>query len=486
MRSPSLPVFYRRGLRTRITSAFAVGGLLLASTISFASLALARQNLLEGRDETAFSVFANNGRRVRNELTSETDDEGRRAIVERLRQTSGTFPLLRVSDEWTSADPLVFNQQTVPASLLEMVEAGTPAKMRTTIGSSTVIVSAVPLPGSPANAIYFEAAPLDDIEETLDTLAIILFGVAAVTTLFAAGFGWWAAGRLLNPLVKVRTAAEALAAGALDTRLTPPDDADLASLTASFNEMARALEERIARDARFASEVSHELRSPLMTLTATVEVLYNMADELGERGRTALDLLSDDISRFRRLVEDLLEINRYDVGTADLEAEEVHIVEFVQHAIFQFGLDSTAEVDFEAAPGMEDTVLMADKRRLGRVVSNLVENASKYGDGEVRVSLDRIDGLVHLGVEDNGPGVVPSERKLIFDRFHRGRAGGRRGRDSGSGLGLALVAEHVGLHGGRVWVEDRTGPARGARFVVELVELPVPDMGSEMEGDSSP
>ena len=473
-----LPFFVRRGLRRRITSAFAVGGLLLASTISFTTLALTRQNLLAERDETAFSVFANNGRRVRNELTSETDDEGRRAIVERLRQTSGTFPLLRVGDEWTSADPLVFNREAVPASLLELVESGIPARMRTTIGASTAIVSAVPIPGTSTDAIYFEAAPLDDIEETLDTLAFILFGVAAVTTLFAAAFGWWAAGRLLNPLFKVRTAAEALAAGALDTRLTAPEDADLASLTASFNEMARALEERIARDARFASEVSHELRSPLMTLTASVEVLYNIADELGERGRTALDLLSDDISRFRRLVEDLLEINRYDVGTADLQAEEVHIVEFVQHAIFEFGLDSTATVDFEAASGMEDTVLMADKRRLGRVVSNLVENASKYGDGEVRISLERVDGLVHLGVEDNGPGVILAERKLIFDRFHRGRAGGRRGRDSGSGLGLALVAEHVGLHGGRVWVEDRPNSTPGARFVVEL---PVTEPDHEME-----
>ena len=479
MRPPTLPLFVRRGLRTRITSAFAVGGLLLASTISFATLALTRQSLLEERDETAFSVFANNGRRVRNELTAETDDEGRRAIVERLGQTSGTFPLLRVGDEWTSADPLVFNREIVPASLLEMVESGTPARMRTTIGNRTAIVSAVPIPGTPANAIYFEAAPLDDIEETLDALAIIMFGVAAVTTLIAAAFGWWAAGRLLNPLVKVRMAAEALAAGALDTRLTAPDDADLASLTASFNEMARALEERIARDARFASEVSHELRSPLMTLTASVEVLSNIADELGERGRTALHLLSDDISRFRRLVEDLLEINRYDVGTADLEAEAVDIVEFVQQAISQFGAEG---VDFVADPAIQNTVLMADKRRLGRVVSNLVENAAKYGEGDVRVSLERTDGLVRLGVEDNGPGVVPEERKLIFDRFHRGRAGGRRGRDSGSGLGLALVAEHVGLHGGRVWVEDRAGTSTGARFVVEL---PVTEPDMDFDGISA-
>ena len=90
---------------------------------------------------------------------------------------------------------------------------------------------------------------------------------------------------------------------------------------------------------------------------------------------------------------------------------------------------------------------------------------------------------MHLGVEDNGPGVVPAERKLIFDRFHRGRAGGRRGRDSGSGLGLALVAEHVGLHGGRVWVEDRPDAIRGARFVVEL---PVAVAEIEMEEALAP
>jgi len=364
----------------------------------------------------------------------------------------------------------VFNQQPVPPLLLELVESGSPAKMRASLGNSVAIVSGVPIPGAPTDVTYFEAALLGDIEDTLDTLAFILFGVAAVTALVAASVGWWAAGRLLNPLVKVRTAAEALAAGELDTRLTTPQDADLASLATSFNEMARALSERIARDARFASEVSHELRSPLMTLTASVEVLYNMADELSDRGRTALDLLSDDIARFRGLVEDLLEINRYDVGTADLEAEQVHIVEFVQQAISQFGLDSTVKIDFQAALGTEDTFLPADKRRLGRVVSNLLDNASKYGEGEVRVRLEQHGGLVRLGVEDNGPGVEPAERKQIFDRFHRGRAGGRRGRDSGSGLGLALVAEHVALHGGRVWVEERAG-ARGARFVVEL---PVP------------
>ncbi len=471
MRAPGVAPSRRFGLRTRLTIAFAFSGLLLSSTISVATLALTRQNLLAERDEASFSVFVNNGRRVRNELTAETDDEGRRAIVERLGQTSGTFPLLLVYESWTAADPLVFDGESVPASLLTMVEAGTPGRMRTVVGGRPAIVSAVPIPDTGVKATYFEAAPLDDIEETLDAFTVILFGVAAATTLLAAAMGWWPVRRLLRPLAQVRAAAESLAAGALDTRLEPPADADLASLSASFNEMAQALEDRIERDTRFASEVSHELRSPLMTLIASVEVLANSRHELSERGRTALDLLTTDIARFNQLVEDLLEINSYDVGTADLHTDAIDIVEFVEHAIAMRGRD---DVDFRPAREMQSIKLQADKRRLAQVVSNLVDNAAKYGGGKIGVSIciESWPDRVQLAVEDNGPGVTPEERQIIFDRFSRGRASGRRGRAAGSGLGLALVAEHVDLHGGRVWVEDRLDGASGARFVVDLPAQP--------------
>ena len=121
-----------------------------------------------------------------------------------------------------------------------------------------------------------------------------VLGVGAAAILLSAALGSWASRRALTPLGEVRLAAESLAAGELDTRLDPPADADLASLTASFNGMARSLEDRIERDARFASEVSHELRSPLMTLNASVEVLNNNRDGMTERNQTALDLLTDD------------------------------------------------------------------------------------------------------------------------------------------------------------------------------------------------
>ena len=117
-------------------------------------------------------------------------------------------------------------------------------------------------------------------------------------------------------------------------------------------------------------------------------------------------------------------------------------------------------------------VVQADKRRLARVVANLLDNAQKYAEGATSVALRRVDDCVQIAIEDDGPGIPDDERDIVFERFARGGGAGRRGSGEGVGLGLALVAEHVRLHGGRVWVEDRGPDEHGARFVVELPVLP--------------
>jgi signal transduction histidine kinase len=263
----------------------------------------------------------------------------------------------------------------------------------------------------------------------------------------------------------VSTAATALAAGRLDTRLESSDDPDLRPIAESFNDMAQALQDRIESDARFASDVSHELRSPLMTLAASIEVMDNQRDELPERSRAALDLMVADIDRFRQLVEDLLEISRFDAGVVRLELEEVHLAELVMQAV-SHSTDADLPVDLDAE--LAGVVVQADKRRIVRVLANLIDNAAKYGGGATSVSLRQVEGGVQIAVEDRGEGVPVEDRELIFGRFSRGGAAGRRGSSDGVGLGLALVAEHVNLHGGRVWVEDRADGEPGARFVVEL------------------
>ncbi len=331
------------------------------------------------------------------------------------------------------------------------------------LDSGVVVVFAIPLPNDDAD--YFEAASLTETQSNLRTLQFILFGSAILTTLLAALLGRWASRRVLKPLTDVSIAAEAIAGGQLDTRLDQRGDPELAPLARSFNKMAGALETRIERDARFASEVSHELRSPLMTLAASLEVLENNREEMPPRAATAVDLLGSDITRFQTLVQDLLEISRFDAGSAALALEPIAIAEFVRQAVRQSG-EPTLAVELQSH--IEEVVVDADKRRLAQVMSNLIENARKYGEGATKVEVSADPTHVRMAVVDAGPGVPLAERQVIFDRFSRGSAGGSRGADTGVGLGLSLVIEHVRLHGGEVWVEDRHDGKSGARFVVEL------------------
>jgi signal transduction histidine kinase len=324
---------------------------------------------------------------------------------------------------------------------------------------------AVGVPLESLEGAYFEIVSLEELEDTLESIGISLLAAALLSTLAGAAVGWWAARRVLRPLRGIGDAAHALATGRLETRVEASDDGDLATIADSFNDMAAAMQERIERDTRFASNVSHELRSPLMTLAASIEVLQNQRDDMPDRAKAALDLMAADIERFRQLVEDLLEISRFDAGVMHLELEEVRVDQLVIQAVTaSTDVDVTVDIDSDLA----GVVVKADKRRLSRVIANLLDNAAKYGDGASRVELRKHGDAVLIAVEDNGPGVLPEDREAIFHRFNRGSSAGHRRGIDGVGLGLALVAEHIRLHGGEVWVEDRTDGQAGARFVIEL------------------
>lgn len=451
-----------RGLGARIGLAFALGGLLLSAFLAFATQGLTREVLIRQRENAALDLFYGNAQLVQSQLNPDTDSSVIDGVIGALPTTSSR-PLIRFGDVWQGDGSSEFTQDDVPPELLSLVAEHRSGRMRVRLDTEVVVVYAIPLPNDDAD--YFEAASLAETQSNLRTLQVILFGSAVLTTLLAALLGRWASRRVLKPLTDVSKAAEAIAGGQLDTRLDQRGDPELAPLARSFNKMAGALETRIERDARFASEVSHELRSPLMTLAASMEVLENNRDQMPPRAATAVDLLGSDITRFQTLVQDLLEISRFDAGSAALELEPIAIAEFVRQAAKHSGEPMLA---VELHPSVEQVVVDADKRRLAQVMSNLIENARKYGDGATRVEVSAGSDTVQLAVEDAGPGVPVEERKIVFDRFSRGSAGGRRGVDTGVGLGLSLVEEHISLHGGRVWIEDRPDGLSGARFVVEL------------------
>lgn len=467
------------GLRARLTLSFALGALLLSALLSLLTWNLTRESLLRQREDSSVERVVANALTLRRSLGGTTDVA---SLLASLPTPSGAELALLSGGTWDARNPVEFAQSDVPAELIEQVAAGEAATVRTVVGDTTYQITGVPIPT--LGAQYFEAVSLTDISQALDGLTISLLGASAVTTVAGGLVGFWASRRVLEPLRNVGLAAEAIAGGQLDTRLASGDDRDLDPLVASFNDMASALEERIERDTRFASEVSHELRSPLMTVAASMEVLENSREQLGERGQKALDLMGADLERFRQLVEDLLEISRVDVGAVTLHLAPVHAAELVVQAV---GATGRGEVPVRYGLDVDTAVVLVDKVRFFRVIDNLLANAANYAGGATGVEVllhsdDEGPGRVRIAVEDAGSGVPAGERGLIFDRFSRGREGGNRGADSGTGLGLALVAEHVRLHHGRVWVEDRPDGHTGARFVVELPAL---DEEHATEGDGT-
>lgn len=457
------PVRHRLGLRTRLILTFALGAAMLSIILSVITFGLTRANLFDQREAAVVASANANALRLSKQLVPSSSPTAVEQAIQSQSTPEGTLPVLYYQGRWYAANPVAFGERAIPTSLRDIVETGQPDTVRTSYRGTAYLVAGVPIPE--LGAEYFEGVSLGDAQRTLDGLTLALLVASALTTVGGGLVGFWASRRVFAPLLNVGKAAEAIAGGRLDTRLPVGGDPDLDLIAAPFNEMAQALEDRIERDARFASEVSHELRSPLMTLAATVEVLENTRDELPERSRTALGLLSADVDRLQQLVEDLLEISRFDVGAIKLNLEEVMAIEMVIQAVSVLG---GGGVPVRYDPEVAETVVRVDKRRMGRVIANLLDNADRYAGGATAVTIDRLEGMVQVAVEDRGDGVAESDREIIFDRFSRGGEGGNRSTDSGVGLGLALVDEHVRLHGGSVWVEDRLDGESGARFVVEL------------------
>jgi signal transduction histidine kinase len=432
--------------------------------------------------------------------------------------------LLASLDVGTGSNSILIHRAKAYPSSLGISESSIPSRLREEVLLGTVatqtyapknqnqpqIAIGVPLPA--VHAAYFEVFSLSDLGHTLRVLTLTLIAAGVATTLLGIALGRFASARSLHPLAGVSRAAVAIAGGDSDTRLqSTAADPDLVGLTSSFNTMVDQLQARIEREARFNSDVSHELRSPLTTLLASLEVLEADRDHLSPRTQRALQLLGDDVRRFQRMVGDLLEMSRADTGSVDVFLEAVDVAELVQRSVDNgvrsLGDDHVAP-PVHIAPEARFLRVGVDKRRFERVMANLLENAANYGGGATAITVstngtasgDASEGpaagtngrggqasgrpphgrerprgaedaasepdTVSITVDDAGPGISPEERAKVFERFYRGSAAGRRGTGTGSGLGLALVAEHMRLMHGEAWA-DAT-PAGGARFVVAL------------------
>jgi two-component system, OmpR family, sensor histidine kinase MtrB len=467
------------GIGARITAIFGLGALLLSFSMGGLSYFTTRHFLLAERESAAQTqTFANALTLLSKIESGQTPKTGYAALLASLDAGSDSNSIL-IHRGIPYSSSISTSKSSIPSRLRDEVVGGTAATQTYVTGSHGQPQIAVGVPIPSIHAAYFEVFSLSDLGHTLGVLEGTLVVAGVVTTVLGAALGRFASRRLLRPLTAVSRAAVAIAGGQLDTRLpSETTDPDLEGLTTSFNAMVDQIQSRIEREARFNSDVSHELRSPLTTLAASLEVLERDLAELPPRAQRALQLLGEDLRRFQRMVGDLLEISRADGGSTDVFLDEVNVGELVRRAV-EAGVRTLGEGAraplVRVNPDAEMAHVGVDKRRFERVMTNLLENAENYGGGAIAISVGTAaNGLpgqrsIQIAVEDEGPGIDPSERTKVFERFYRGSASGRRGAGTGTGLGLALVAEHMRLMHGEAWAESST--TGGARFVIALPVL---------------
>ncbi|TVT54213.1 HAMP domain-containing histidine kinase [Amycolatopsis rhizosphaerae] len=287
---------------------------------------------------------------------------------------------------------------------------------------------------------------------------------AAVAVPIAVLVAWLAASAVLRPVRRLRDAARRLAEGELSVRLPARGNDELAELVRTFNHAAARLEvsvgelRRMEADARrFVADVSHELRTPLAAMTAVNEVLDDAA-LAGDTG-TAARLVSSETRKLARLVEDLIEISRFDSGAARLDRRPTDLAELVSASLRARGFTGQVETGLPAG-----IIAEVDPRRIDVVVANLVGNALRHGEPPVFVRLSEAGGLAVLTVVDHGPGLPENVLPHVFSRFYKADAA--RTRSEGSGLGLSIALKNAELHGGRL--DAGNEPGAGARFVLTL------------------
>jgi signal transduction histidine kinase len=333
-----------------------------------------------------------------------------------------------------------------------------------------VVVLTGQTPTGPANVIV--ATQMEQAEETVSELRRALAYGAPGVLLLAGLLVWLLVGRALRPVELIRAQVAAITGTAsLDRRVgEPPVDDEVGRLAQTMNAMLDRLQRSAERQRRFVADASHELRSPLASTRAQLEVALSHPDPSGWEA-TAEDLLSEN-QRMERLVNDLLFLARSEerqaglAGAAPLDLDDIVLSEATRLRSRGRVHVDISRVSAGRVQGLGD--------HLTRVVRNLVENAERYAAGTIWIELRRVHAngrgpQVQLAVSDDGPGVPPEHREHIFDRFIRLDDARSRPDDEnvgGSGLGLAICREIVTAHGGRIWTETAKGG--GARFVVQL------------------
>jgi len=329
----------------------------------------------------------------------------------------------------------------------------------------------------PSGPAFYFIRDASTIESTLEQLrlalgvgALVLVGLALLAARFVAR-------GVLAPVEEASRAAERIERGDLSARVAVTSGDEFGAWADRFNRMAAALEETIGRletaqgqNRRFVADVAHELRTPLSALVAEASILRDDLNSLPAGSRRAGELLVADVARLRILVDDLMEVSRFDADAERVAAQSVDLVRVLETVV----ANRLPEARLTVPNG--SVVVETDPRRLERIVGNLLDNAREHAPGSpVEARLEVTRDAILIAVEDAGPGVDEDRLERVFERFYKADPSRHGGS---SGLGLAIAAEHAALLGGELRATNR--PEGGLR-----IELLLPVTGSLRAGDDA-
>ena len=507
-RGLSLASFWRRSLQFRTVVSTVLVTTLVVGAAGAILIQRVSDGLIEAKQRSALAELSA-GRSIARTFAATSLEPDQQstidALVADLASRAGKPPeydiVLQASPEFPSLpsqSTQLVSMDSFPSELAETVRTQkTTAWTRTDILYSDGRTEPGLVVGAPVNIqgygpyeLYYLFG-LADVTRTISLVRSTVLAVGVVLVIALGLLAWWFTRRLVRPVQQVSRAAAGLATGDLDRRIQVRGEDDMARLAGSFNTMAGSLQHQIEQlkrvsemQRRFVADVSHELRTPLTTIRMAAEVVHDDAEAGQVPARRTSELLVTEVERFDALLNDLLEVSRFDAGEVVLDAEDVDIAFLVREwvdALRPVAVDHGCEL---VVTGVESCPAYCDHRRVSRVVRNLVVNAIEYGAGqpvEVKVSCD--ESQVSVTVTDHGVGLDPRDADRVFERFWRADPSRTRTL-GGTGLGLAISREDARLHGGELSVTGARGA--GCSFVLTLPRGLSPDQGTAASSTASP
>lgn len=360
-----------------------------------------------------------------------------------------------------------FQSQPMPMEGPQTLEQYLPAIRR------NVLLVSAPVEGNPRVKAVVLAAPLQDLSRSQLPFLYLLLLSAAMSFLIATLIALILSGSILKPVRKLTEAADKAAGGDLKQVVKTESRDEIGRLARSFNYMIERVRRMYENQKNFASNISHEFRTPLTSIEGYSDALLSgVAKGKAEREKS-LKIINEESKRLKRLTESLLMLSRIDADALEFELTDVDVNAFLKRIKDKLKLqlqEAGVSLDIDSSPYIDH--IKTDPDRLEQVLVNLIDNAARHSPAgstvEITAAEDNPPNLparVKISVSDQGPGIPEADLKKIFDRFYRvGKAA--KGKGSGAGLGLAIAKEMIDALGGSIEVTSESG--KGTTFSVYI------------------